>query len=215
MAALVLTSQLNIIVQELLSSDFLTPDEKESLRKDEERKMVSNENVKLISKYLHSQSKKLVDVVKGSKIVFPNLMEKPVETPAHVLQRRQQLQIKQQEREYNKMIYGQYENPNIEKMLSKGNHYASMRNQVSISMNMIVSMGACYGIAYYVGMQMGKESSTENMLARAQQRSGALQTVVTDEPEKAEYKDENQRQKKTTIKKVTNPTFSLKTKKNQ
>lgn len=58
------------------------------------------------------------------------------------------------------MIYGQYENPNIEKMLSKGNHYASMRNQVSISMNMIVSMGACYGIAYYVGMQMGKESST-------------------------------------------------------
>lgn len=53
------------------------------------------------------------------------------------------------------------------------------------------------------------------MLARAQQRSGALQTVVTDEPEKAEYKDENQRQKKTTINKVTNPTLSLKTKKNQ
>ena len=51
-------------------------------------------------------------------------------------------------------------NPNEQDILTTGNQFASMTNQLTISVNMIVAVFAMFGIGYYVGMQYSDNKST-------------------------------------------------------
>ena len=53
-----------------------------------------------------------------------------------------------------------FSNPNEQDILTTGNQFASLTNQLTISVNMIVAVFAMFGIGYYVGMQYSDNKST-------------------------------------------------------
>jgi hypothetical protein len=44
--------------------------------------------------------------------------------------------------------------------MEQGNQFSSMKNQMTISANMIVSVFAMFGIGYYAGTQMAPNNKT-------------------------------------------------------
>jgi hypothetical protein len=53
-----------------------------------------------------------------------------------------------------------FSNPNEQDILTTGNQFASLTNQLTISVNMIVAVFAMFGVGYYVGMQYSDNKST-------------------------------------------------------
>lgn len=58
------------------------------------------------------------------------------------------------------LTYYFFSNPNEQDILTTGNQFASLTNQLTISVNMIVAIFAMFGIGYYVGMQYSDNKST-------------------------------------------------------
>lgn len=54
--------------------------------------------------------------------------------------------------------------PNVQDILTTGNQFASMTNQLTISVNMIVAVFAMFGVGYYVGMQYSDNKTTVRFL---------------------------------------------------
>jgi len=107
----------------------------------------------------------LREILKGSKLCFPKLEERvsranPEPSPG-LVKRREFLRIRQEARQYNRMIHGTDLNPLVQQSLTHGNVHASVKNQLSIGANVIVSMAACGGIAYYVGTQYSTNKSIQ------------------------------------------------------
>ena len=58
------------------------------------------------------------------------------------------------------MVYGQEINPEIQREMDRGNSLSAKSNHIAIAMNMIMSVLACFAIAYYVGLQSNVELAT-------------------------------------------------------
>lgn len=106
-------------------------------------------------------------LVAGSRMVFDPDLEgngerdpKEVERRQALNKRREYLKKRHEEREYNLMMYGQEVNPEVQREMDRGNSLSSKSNHISIGMNMIMSVLACFAIAYYVGMQSNVELTT-------------------------------------------------------
>ena len=82
------------------------------------------------------------------------------EKRAALNERREYLKRRRQEREYNMMVYGQEINPEIQREMDRGNSLSAKSNHIAIAMNMIMSVLACFAIAYYVGLQSNVELAT-------------------------------------------------------
>jgi hypothetical protein len=50
-------------------------------------------------------------------------------------------------------------NPEVTSSLNMGNHHSSIRNQFSISLNMVVSVVATFGICYIIAQQIFRNDS--------------------------------------------------------
>ena len=156
----------------LIHLPTLSSDEKLLLEKEHDSELISYQTISILSKYLKSKYEysvyagnrkvhdKIINYLDGSKLVFPSLMKKESEPSPELIQRRQYLLARQEGREYNKMMYGTYTDPNVQKVLSQGNHMESLKEQLSVSANMIVSVFAMFGISYYIGTQYSKNQTT-------------------------------------------------------
>ena len=111
----------------------------------------------------------LKTLVVGSRMVFDadpggtgngERDPKEVERRRALNERREYLKRRRQEREYNMMVYGQEINPEIQREMDRGNSLSAKSNHIAIAMNMIMSVLACFAIAYYVGLQSNVELAT-------------------------------------------------------
>ena len=162
----------NLINTVLIHLPTLTLNEKIKLEEEYESELISYQTLSILSKYLKSKYEysvyagnkkvhdKIINYLNGSKIVFPSLIKKENEPNPELIQRRQYLLARQEGREYNKMMYGTYTDPNVQKVLSQGNHMESLKEQLSVSANMIVSVFAMFGISYYIGTQYSSNQTT-------------------------------------------------------
>ena len=156
----------------LIHYPILKGEERLQLEEQYESELISYSTLNILSQYLKSKYEysvyvgnkkvhdKLTNYLTGSKLVFPNLMKKDIEVDPELIKRRQYLLARQEAREYNKMMYGTYSDPNVQKALSQGNHMESVKEQLSVSANMIVSVFAMFGISYYIGYQYSKNQTT-------------------------------------------------------
>lgn len=78
-----------------------------------------------------------------------------VQVDAELQKRRQFLQMRQEEREYNRMMYGKTENPHVDEVLSMGNQVNTLKTQVATSFNMVFTVVATCGMAYFLASQIG------------------------------------------------------------
>ena len=111
----------------------------------------------------------LKTLVVGSRMVFDadpggtgngERDPKEVERRRALNERREYLRKRHEERQYNMMMYGQEVNPEVQREMDRGNSLSSKSNHISIAMNMIMSVLACFAIAYYVGLQSNIELAT-------------------------------------------------------
>lgn len=133
---------------------------------------VTIKGLKLIREYLRRDSNEdsdclLKPLLKGTKLVYPyhkgrsnvsNTKSK------EFIERHNYLLKKQEERQYNAMI-GDISNKDINNINSvdsgkDGNLYSSVKNNFTISANMIISMVSCYGIGYYIGTTISTKTTT-------------------------------------------------------
>ncbi len=52
------------------------------------------------------------------------------------------------------MIFGKTTDPVIDERLERMNNFSSFKNQMSIGLNMIVSVFVCFGLGYYIAKHM-------------------------------------------------------------
>ena len=79
-------------------------------------------------------------------------------TSEELVSRRKYLQGREEMRQYEKMVGDTFKiNPTKTDVASA---LMTMQNQVSIILNVIVSVAAMFGIFYYIGMQYSKVQST-------------------------------------------------------
>jgi hypothetical protein len=162
----------HLIYTVLIHYPILKGEERLQLEEQYESELISYSTLNILSQYLKSKYEysvyvgnkkvhdKLTNYLTGSILVFPNLMKKDIEVDPELIKRRQYLLARQEAREYNKMMYGTYSDPNVQKALSQGNHMESVKEQLSVSANMIVSVFAMFGISYYIGYQYSKNQTT-------------------------------------------------------
>ena len=96
----------------------------------------------------------------SSSLVFPSFQEAPEAPSLELQKRREYLKLRQEAREYNKMVFGTEQDPRVQEIMNAGNHYASARNQLAISANMVMSVLASFAIAYYAGKSMKASQTT-------------------------------------------------------
>ena len=78
--------------------------------------------------------------------------------------RRKYLHIRQEERAYNQMMYGDAKNPHTEEVLSKSNQFSSFRNQLSMGVNVLFSLFAAFGMLYYVARHVMDFDETKSLI---------------------------------------------------
>mmetsp|Transcript_11597 Transcript_11597/g.11234 ORF Transcript_11597/g.11234 Transcript_11597/m.11234 type:complete len:284 (+) Transcript_11597:30-881(+) len=165
MAAISMNFALKGLCERALLIPCLFKDESElqSLKDDILSGFVSKESLHILSKALKEmpEEKSLHSYITGSKVVFPTFQTKSVETSNALKKRREYLHLRKEAKEYNMMIYGTEDNPNVQDILTTGNQFASMTNQLTISVNMIVAVFAMFGVGYYVGMQYSDNKTTQ------------------------------------------------------
>lgn len=151
------------------SSSPLGRDELESVFTAIERSYLSVGAVRAVAKHLESKNLELGDYLKACQLVFPAHdkqqqealeVERQSEQSSKANKRREYLLVKAEEREYNRMMYGSQHNPHVINMVYNTNPYATFRNQVTISANMVVSILSVFGISYYVGTYYSDKQST-------------------------------------------------------
>lgn len=161
--------KLNDRLQSLLDNLFESSNPSlTELRKHASEGFITHEDLLILSKHISEKSngrETLMDYLKGSRLCFPKLSERlskanPEPTP-ELLKRREYLRVREEARAYNRMIHGTDVNPLVQQNLTYGNVHASVKNQLSIGANVIVSMAACGGIAYYAGTQYSSNKSVQ------------------------------------------------------
>lgn len=90
------------------------------------------------------------DEDKGAFVVSQELVE-----------RREYLKTRQQEKEYNQMMYGSPSDPNVVAK-EDSNLWSSTRNNMSVIMNLIMSFVAGFAIAYYATKQYESYAETHS-----------------------------------------------------
>jgi len=134
------------------------------LRADQSTGVYSLASLELLSEYLskHAGGKEtLADyLTPGASLVFPNAPPKAAEPSEELVKRREYLKLKQEAREYNRMVYGREEDPRVAEILDAGNHMSSAKNQLAISANMVISVLASFAIAYYAGKSFKASTTT-------------------------------------------------------
>ena len=130
---------------------------------------LSVRSVKVVAKHLKSRDLELSDYLKSCPLLYPVheeerraalALEETQARNANANKRREYLLMKAEEREYNRMMYGTQYNPHVANIVYNTNPYASMRNQITISTNMVVSILSVFGISYYVGTYYSDRPST-------------------------------------------------------
>jgi hypothetical protein len=112
-----------------------------------------------------SDKSNLKDLLSDSALEF-DAEEKALEAESKATRskeldkRREYLAKRQQEREYNMMMFGQTVNPEVTREMDRGNSLSSKNNHMAIGANMVMSVLACFAIAYYVGQQTNVGLST-------------------------------------------------------
>jgi len=137
-----------------------------------EKHYVTINGLKLIREYVRRDGNNDDDhvmqrLLKGTKLVYPYFKDRSNVSNTkskEFIERRNYLLKKQEERQYNAMIsdisskdINSINNLDIGK---DGNLYSSVKNNFTISANMIISMVSCYGIGYYVGTTVSTKNST-------------------------------------------------------
>lgn len=174
LSGVMMTPLLTKIMEELLLSEALS---------DTVCSILSREDVATLNRSLRtgtasSQSFKILvehgvvkdseggmkEILKGSKLCFPAFQESKdqEEGPSkELIERREYLKLKQQAREYNKMVHGgDGSDPNVKKELELGNQLSATRNHASVISNVIVATLASFAIAYFAGQQTGASDTT-------------------------------------------------------
>jgi len=137
-----------------------------------EENYVTINGLKIIREYLcrdgNSDSNCVLQpLLKRSRLVYPYRKSRSnVNTTKskEFIERHNYLLKRQEERQYNAMI-GDISNKDLGSINSvdsgkDGNLYSSVKNNFTISANMIISMISCYGIGYYVGTTISTKAST-------------------------------------------------------
>lgn len=152
---------------------YITENEKSILIEGMNTNSININHLRCLKKYLLASKpdKTLLELIKGTKLHFPEFDIHEKESDPLLLKdmqrRREYLKLKQEDREYNMMVYGSHSNPHIQKTLSHGNQFSSMKNQMSVGINMIVSVFAGFGMGYYIGLQLKYEHGTALVIGLA------------------------------------------------
>jgi hypothetical protein len=111
-----------------------------------------------------SKSAQLSELVVDSVLAFPTSQSANrggSDSPSKdLMQRREYLRRRMEEREYNMMMFNQPTNPEVDREMEKGNQLSSASNHLSIAMNIVMSVLACFAIAYYIGLQSNQSVTT-------------------------------------------------------
>jgi hypothetical protein len=71
---------------------------------------------------------------------------------------------RQEAREYNKMVYGTDFDPGARDVLTTGNQFASVKNQLSIGANAFVAVFAMFGVGFYLARQYTPDRTTVRLV---------------------------------------------------
>jgi hypothetical protein len=162
MASLKLTPKFAEVVTEMFCENFsLTEEEQQIINAAVDSKIVTCDALFIVNKYMKTKPSLLMkDIFDRSKLVFPSSEKaSKQEVNPKLLKRREYLKRRQETREYNQMIFGTDYNPQDEAFTKCGNSFASMRNQLTISANMIVSIFVSFGLGYYLSKSVTKDES--------------------------------------------------------
>lgn len=171
MARYSLTSTLSdILVKATSVGTTLSSDEQSTLRQAFENDGLSSDHIRILHRYLSgsasvSSSKHLALLLRGSSVSFPSLKTSDTETSSshdkeELERRRQYLRLRQEDREYNQLVYGSERNPHVDSTLSRGNQLSSMKYQASIGLNMLASVFVVFGMGWYIAKTMKFNDST-------------------------------------------------------
>lgn len=64
------------------------------------------------------------------------------------------------------MMYGKTNNPNVEEVLTMGNQFNAVQAQLSNSFNMVFTVAATCGMAYFIAKQLGLQHTQVSSLDR-------------------------------------------------
>jgi hypothetical protein len=154
--------ELSVLMQKAIElTEELPEQEIASLSYDLKNEIISIKSLQIVYRINKSNLRQpLLKLLNGCNMVFPDHRQKPMKENPELAKRREYLKMKQEEREYNKMVHGTESNPNVVDALTLGNEFASFKNQAAIGMNMIMAVLATFGIAYYIGSKLKYEKST-------------------------------------------------------
>jgi hypothetical protein len=104
----------------------------------------------------------LKELISGAKLLFPSSQAaRQSRAPSiELIERRKYLKLKQQSRDYNLMVHGTADDPNVTRELDRGNQLSASKNHMSIISNIVVSTLASFAIAYFAGQQTGGSPTT-------------------------------------------------------
>lgn len=156
MAAYACDQEINELLAKTINNVDVTSDDKESLEDCINSGYLNVKSIRILEKYGGVMS-----VLRGKPLVFPSFVKiTSSQDSQDKMARRQYLQSKIDQREYNRMVYGSELSPAEREVQSVSNQLSSVRNQISIGVNMIVAIVATFGICYYVGGQFTTNTST-------------------------------------------------------
>ncbi|KAJ1423532.1 endoplasmic reticulum-based factor for assembly of V-ATPase-domain-containing protein [Ochromonadaceae sp. CCMP2298] len=146
MAALSIPEELAETIRSVVEADSVTEEERAGL----DAAFVHVDSVKVLRREMDRRGQKLVVSFQGSRLVYPERI-KATKIDPEVEKRRAFLRTKEEERSYNKMVFGLEQAPQE----SFAQQYSSFQNQASIAVNMIVAIFATFGMGYYISSTMG------------------------------------------------------------
>lgn len=153
------------LCRRLLQHASVSSDAKSCLEADLARQELSLTSMRTLVQFLNAHEgtgggQLLHQYLQGGRLAFPASHAVPAAPSEELVQRREYLKLRQEAREYNRMVYGTEQDPRVQEILDAGNHYASARNQLAISANMVMSVLASFAIAYYAGKSFKASSTT-------------------------------------------------------
>lgn len=156
MAGIFITHQLASEVDDaLLNNPTLTQLERAKLESDVESKVLSADSMDILRRSLQRKKKTLSSILGGTKLAFVHNEKNGYPPQANLspllVKRRKLLAAKQEQREYNKMVFGTETNPRQCDNESVHEQYNALRHQASILMNMVAAIVATFGMGYYCG----------------------------------------------------------------
>lgn len=153
--------ELSVLMQKAIELAEESEQDIEMLSTDLKNDMISVKSLLIVCKLNETKVRQpLLKLLRGCNMIFPDHRQIPTKRNPELMKRREYLKMKQEEREYNKMVHGSESNPNVDDLLKQGNQFASFKNQAAIGINMIVAVLATFGITYYIGKQLKFEKAT-------------------------------------------------------